>query len=215
MFMTPDFFSVILRYYVCSTWFQSKMKCKSGKHFSATEKKCLDPCEAACDATLVCTTTSEPETSTEPAAPTTTAAPVSSDAPDANATSPTITEAEGSGATTAAGTANNTSDAPTKAAAAVTDESEDDGALGEKTPASSSPTTKGTTVPVDVDSTIVIDTTVPAEDTMPPIPDTTGVAKAVTQEGSTETSTAFWQTIAKHFNQPPSTIPGFTGSVSE
>lgn len=35
MFLPPDF-SVVLRFYTCSNFFQSKMKCRSGKHFSAS-----------------------------------------------------------------------------------------------------------------------------------------------------------------------------------
>ncbi|OQR72618.1 hypothetical protein BIW11_10270 [Tropilaelaps mercedesae] len=48
-------------YYVCTVWFQSKMACKNGNHFSAVEEKCTDPCSARCDTTLACSTTSAPE----------------------------------------------------------------------------------------------------------------------------------------------------------
>lgn len=49
------------QYYLCSSWFQSKLRCPDGKHFSAAQGDCTDPCSAGCDPTIICTTTPTPE----------------------------------------------------------------------------------------------------------------------------------------------------------
>jgi len=49
-------------YHLCTSWFSCQLACPTGEHFSEVLQKCTDPCTAACDPDVVCTTTGAPTT---------------------------------------------------------------------------------------------------------------------------------------------------------
>ncbi|XP_018494631.1 serine/threonine-protein phosphatase 4 regulatory subunit 3 isoform X2 [Galendromus occidentalis] len=190
-------------HYVCTRPFQAKLRCRNGQHFSATEKKCTDPCTAACDTSLVCTT-ADPLTSNDATAATDAAAELetsSSDSSSVSASSDPVTAGGSTGGQTVP--------------------SGEDSSPSESSARNSSPTESTANTSDSSDATISDSPTPPQDST---VRGSTGTAESradddATTEGTTsqsvETTTAFWQTIAKHFNQPPSTIPGFSGTIKQ